>query len=538
VGEDQLFRLKQDDTLDNINHLFGEKVIQPSGNLYTISPSQNLINRFIGEEQKNYLLSNNPSVKLIRQNRNEAFPAASLNNNEFFTFLNFPEISELTQEKLHGFLRKLNPDFRVEMVDNLSQDGQAYIKDFLIRLNSLSGFKAMPEEVAHFFVELLPDHSQLKKDLIGNIINYDIYSHTYRQYSTHPEYQKNGKPDVDKIKREAAAKLIAEYIYALSERDNSRLDKIGKKREGFLKKWVGKFLQWIGMGIVDSSHFYKDVAGQILSADVDTSLQERKPEDELTSGVFYQLTQKELYRNAADVIALNPPRLLSIMETFRREFNDKFISILRDEKFKDINDMLKLDPTDKNSLNKLNELSNLLKGTSLDPEEALDSYAGVQGVKQFLEVIDRMSLLSDAITSIVSRKEDAKDFAQAINNIQELESYVSLYETFNNIIANDLTNELIKSHKELKGEGKDAINIQELIDTIKSTQSKFNTVNDFIINNLEGNFFVFYKELLKDTNDTVSKNLLASLEREEGKPTPNKEIVKQIKQKLNKHVQT
>lgn len=71
----------------------------------------------------------------------------------------------------------------------------------------------LPEEAAHFFVEMLGEGHPLYKEMFDKIEGYDVYKTTLAQYKNIPAYRlANGDINYDKIKKEAMGKLIAKHI--------------------------------------------------------------------------------------------------------------------------------------------------------------------------------------------------------------------------------------------------------------------------------------------------------------------------------------
>jgi hypothetical protein len=71
----------------------------------------------------------------------------------------------------------------------------------------------LPEEAAHFFVEMLGEGHPLYKEMFSKINNYDVYKATLEEYKDRKEYKNSdGTVNIDKIKKEAIGKLIAEHI--------------------------------------------------------------------------------------------------------------------------------------------------------------------------------------------------------------------------------------------------------------------------------------------------------------------------------------
>lgn len=507
--------------VNGINSKFGKTVIEKvSSRNYTISIPDTIVKDYIvaTEEGKDI-------VKFIGLHNSFYIDSSSKNEGEIFTFLAFPEITEMTNDALKTFLLKLNPKFRVEEVDNLSNEGVTYIKDFLIRIKSGSRLSAMPEEVAHVFRLMLPDDNTLKKEMFDNITSFPIYNLTLEKYKT--VYTKeDGTPDYNKIKWEAADKLVAEYVTAISTNNYERVEVLTKIKQGFIKKWLYKFLKWLGLGILENTHFYKDAAGIILSGEVDMTLKNEKDINDIsfTDSFFYKTSeteaQEKYYLSAVDIMEkVENERLVDIVTRFSKDFGNKYREILNDEKYKDLETELRKQGNEVKKINKLLEIKSLLSDARYDLRNVADADVFLKGFKQFLEAIDKLDLLSAAIVNVINNKEKVTEFDKAIENIKELENYFSLYETFNTIINADFASILVSSKV-----GAD------VVESILRTQRSFDIVNRYILDHQKDNLLIFYKEMLKDSNknalDTLNKDL------ELAEKLGNIKIVEEIRNKI------
>jgi hypothetical protein len=504
-----------------LNRKFKTEVIRKiSDTKYKISIPEELL--------KDYVISSKEGQEmytLVGLYNDFQIDPSSWNEGEMFTALNYPEITEMTNDVLKSFLKSLNPDFRVEEIDNLSVEGVTHVKDFLIQVRTLSKFSAMPEEVAHVFIELLPDNNPLKKDMLANITSFPIYSQTLNQYKE--TYQTTTGIDYDKIKREAAAKLVAEYITAKSSNDTSRVEALTKVKQNFIQRWIANLVKWLGLSMLDKTRSYADIAGIILSGENDQTLKTAKEIEDIsyTNSYFFRLSEEQLYDNTYRLLDKKPPRLLEIISNFSKEFGRKFNDILKEEKYAELNAELKRSGTDIGKINRLTEIKALLG--EVDLKAALDSESFALGVKQFLEAVDRLDILSESILTVVNNKQKAVSFDEAIKNIKELEGYFSIYETFNNIISADLADALVKSGV-----------AADVIQSIVRTQSNFENVNRYILSKIRDDLFVFYKSMLSDTNTVVAQTLQDDLDRENAKDKPNPEVIKKIQDRIKKLIIT
>lgn len=116
----------------------------------------------------------------------------------------------------------------------INADGVALPLQSLILHTTGSDNSVVTEEAMHIGVELLSQKNpELYNQMFKNIINFPIYSQTFREYSQIKEYQTNGKPDITKIKKEAMGKLLT----------NVAMRSEGTKEA---QSWWSKVKVWLG----------------------------------------------------------------------------------------------------------------------------------------------------------------------------------------------------------------------------------------------------------------------------------------------------
>jgi hypothetical protein len=181
------------------------------------------------------------------------------------------------KEQLLNFLKAINPDFRVETLNNLGVNGLTRLNEFLIQLREGTP-NALAEETAHVLVELLPEGHPLKKRMIEDVKLTRMYAKVVEEYSHLPAYQIDGKPNYPKLQREAAAKLVSLYLF---DRDAFRHYTGSDSLYDRLVRTIKEFFRYLrGVG----SPFSK-AAQMILSGDatqLDLGLA-------VSNEVFYQL---------------------------------------------------------------------------------------------------------------------------------------------------------------------------------------------------------------------------------------------------------
>lgn len=132
------------------------------------------------------------------------------------------EASEMTLNKVRNFLRNIGFTNIQTVIDTLVHNGQkvdgnAYVDMLNGVMQIVEGKEsiALPEEAMHILVELISQSDpSLFRSMEKDIVNFDIYRKLVRDpnYINDPNYRVNGQIDYSKLKKEAIAKLLAEYL--------------------------------------------------------------------------------------------------------------------------------------------------------------------------------------------------------------------------------------------------------------------------------------------------------------------------------------
>lgn len=113
---------------------------------------------------------------------------------------------ESVMNTLFATLQKVNPDFNIELAADMGDLALVDFEQKLIQIGANADFKDVSEEMVHIFVEMLPE--DLKFRLDNEVINTKIYGEVFKEYSNDEKYQKDGVPDIAKLKREAVGQMI------------------------------------------------------------------------------------------------------------------------------------------------------------------------------------------------------------------------------------------------------------------------------------------------------------------------------------------
>ena len=121
----------------------------------------------------------------------------------------------------------------------------------------------LPEEAAHFFVEMLGVNSPLYKQMLSSITGFKIYKDTVDLYKNDKLYRNaDGTINFDKLKKEAMGKLIAEHI--IKQSSEEKPEKLNELNKWWAKLW--NFIKNIFVNVDDNNPFRK-AASQILAGE-------------------------------------------------------------------------------------------------------------------------------------------------------------------------------------------------------------------------------------------------------------------------------
>lgn len=123
--------------------------------------------------------------------------------------------------------------------------------------------ETLPEEAAHFFVEMLGEGHPLYKQMESKITGYKLYSSVVERYKNFKSYRNpDGTLNISKLKKEAIGQLIMQHVINLNN-GNETPQKIQQALSWFQKVW--QFIKGI-FSAADTNPF-EDAARQILDAD-------------------------------------------------------------------------------------------------------------------------------------------------------------------------------------------------------------------------------------------------------------------------------
>ena len=154
---------------------------------------------------------------------------------------------------------------------------------------------ALTEEAMHFAVSIIKQtNPALYKKLMGEINKYKLLKDVFVEYSTNPNYlEKDGKPNVIKLKEEAIAKVLTEVIINQSEGSTEKPALLES-----VQSWWEQILEYL-KGLFATSGFDQAAMDILSGKDIGTA------EDIVEDGVFLQQSgqtkQDQIINNIKDI---------------------------------------------------------------------------------------------------------------------------------------------------------------------------------------------------------------------------------------------
>ena len=158
------------------------------------------------------------------------------------------------------------------------------IKKVVQVVNGKASIDTLPEEAAHFFVELLEaDGNPLFDSMMNNIEGYSVYDEVVND----PRYQEAYKGDETKLKKEAVGKLIAQQLVKNLQGNDSP----AKMKRA--KTWFQRVLDAIKKFFIKASKDpYSRAAYIMLSEKVNDYLNAEENIEKLDEGEYYEMDTK------------------------------------------------------------------------------------------------------------------------------------------------------------------------------------------------------------------------------------------------------
>lgn len=198
--------------------------------------------------------------------------------------------SPKTLKIIRDFLEKVGVNVNIVkeiVVSGVKYDanGVAQVMQQLISVVEGKEAQALPEEAMHFAVSIIKQtNPKLYQKLMKEINGYDMLTQVFRTYGNDPLYQKDGKPDVIKLKEEAIAKVLVEKIINKSEGVADT-----KENLATAQSWWRSIVDWIRDLLYVKSGFDQVTIDIISGKDIGTADQIGEEQD----ATFLQKTKQD-----------------------------------------------------------------------------------------------------------------------------------------------------------------------------------------------------------------------------------------------------
>lgn len=245
--------------LDILNQAKSSKVFRREGDRFvTLKNEYPKATEFIAKINDSYkqVVATLPAIGNGKHSLN--VNTLPLSEDQQGTLLQVP--GEKTIPKSSTQLVKLSKEFltkigvKYETADQIVVNGKiinanaaAFLTQGLVQVVNGKEEQALPEEAMHFALAIIKQtNPKLYNKLMSEVNKFQILKDVFSEYGNDPLYQKDGKPDVIKLKEEAIGKVLAEVLgaKAISSIENpqniSSIRKIWNSIVEFLKELFNK----------------------------------------------------------------------------------------------------------------------------------------------------------------------------------------------------------------------------------------------------------------------------------------------------------
>ena len=205
---------------------------------------------------------------------------------------------------------KFNPS-----IDFSSANSIADVTAKIIAVSENATNEDVTEEMVHIATQIIEQtNPDLVTEMISQIGDLPIYKETFEAYKDNPVYQlPNGKPNIRKIKKEAADKLIAKIVTEQLE-ENGTDENIPERLVGFFRRIWNAITDWF-RGKYKSSgiEIFKKVGTKIVSGEV---------EGDIVDTAFLESDPADIYFSISDAQKNIQSKIQNTKENVRKVVNE------------------------------------------------------------------------------------------------------------------------------------------------------------------------------------------------------------------------
>ena len=178
-------------------------------------------------EENNKAIPNKEAFQAIDKAKKIIYETEQGNNKKedvYFNLNSSPEDKPVSPKMLKfvkEFIKQIGVDY--QKVDKIVVNGKVVDANGIARMMSkliqvVEGKEsvALPEEAMHFAVEIIEQtNPKLFEQMLKDINGEAVYQKVNIDYGKNPYYQKDGKPDIRKLKKEAIGKLLVDKVSSI-----------------------------------------------------------------------------------------------------------------------------------------------------------------------------------------------------------------------------------------------------------------------------------------------------------------------------------
>lgn len=243
----------------------------PNKSTAAINTINKEFNAYIVKEGEQGSFFIDPSEQLVQSYYNEYLknlPLLQIETGPIPTQASPEIIAKVKQvlAKMGVAIESLSEYAKASKMDTKSINGVADLAHGVIAVAEGKEDVVLTEEMVHIATAILEQtNPELVTGMISKIGNFKIYKETFEQYKNNPYYQINGKPDIRKIKKEAADKLISEIIINQNQGSEDFPELAKEENQSLFRRIWNKILNALGISYKKSGiNIFQEAAVKIM----------------------------------------------------------------------------------------------------------------------------------------------------------------------------------------------------------------------------------------------------------------------------------
>lgn len=251
--------------------------------------------------------------------------------------INPSQASASTMKKVKEFLDRIGVE--VQSLAKITYDGQSLgvngLADPLNGLIQVAQGKediALPEEAMHMAVELIEQKNpKLFREMMDRIGRYNLTDQVFAEYQNNPFYQKDDKADINKIKKEAIGKVLAQTVIDRNQGAQEKPELLNQTRS-----WWQRIIDFLkDLFLRAGFNPFEEVAEKVLGGEDFGTVEELEgsPFLQTPQGIVDQIIQKNInITKRGDEFEINGNKIRKSIQEQIQDFYRKRIGAERADK--------------------------------------------------------------------------------------------------------------------------------------------------------------------------------------------------------------